>query len=384
MASQRRAVVLIVARDVRHEVLVDPWGAVLVDDYVRVMERFGLEPFTDELLKALPNPNKLMRRRVVFCHRDLWVIAEAIRERAPFYVLTGIMPSAPKIHLGTRMVIENFRYFQEAGATEAFLLVADVEAVATRGITLQEARRRALEFHIPAWLAMGIDPDRTKFYFQSENRTVLRLASCFSGRVTMAQMEAIYGEVTPGKVIAALLDAADVLYPQTRLPGAPGVIPVGIDQDPHMRLMRDIARRTKAEFGFRPPASVYHKFTPSLDGSLKMSKSVPESCIEIPEDPESVERKIWKALTGGRGSLAEQRAKGGQPERCVVFELFKQHLIEDDRELDRIYEECRSGARICGECKTYATELMVELMEAFQARMDEARAIVRELEFIRE
>ncbi len=384
MASQRRAVVLIVARDVRHEVLVDPWGAVLVDDYVRVMERFGLEPFTDELLKALPNPNKLMRRRVVFCHRDLWVIAEAIRERAPFYVLTGIMPSAPKIHLGTRMVIENFRYFQEAGATEAFLLVADVEAVATRGITLQEARRRALEFHIPAWLAMGIDPDRTKFYFQSENRTVLRLASCFSGRVTMAQMEAIYGEVTPGKVIAALLDAADVLYPQTRLPGAPGVIPVGIDQDPHMRLMRDIARRTKAEFGFRPPASVYHKFTPSLDGSLKMSKSVPESCIEIPEDPESVERKIWKALTGGRGSLAEQRAKGGQPERCVVFELFKQHLIEDDRELDRIYEECRSGARICGECKTYATELMVELMETFQARMEEARAIVRELEFIRE
>ncbi|RLI38990.1 hypothetical protein DRO60_02500, partial [Candidatus Bathyarchaeota archaeon] len=92
MASQRRAVVLIVARDVRHEVLVDPWGAVLVDDYVRVMERFGLEPFTDELLKALPSPNKLMRRRVVFCHRDLWVIADAIRRREPFYVLTGIMP----------------------------------------------------------------------------------------------------------------------------------------------------------------------------------------------------------------------------------------------------------------------------------------------------
>ena len=372
------------ARDVRREVLVDPWGAVLVEDYVRVMERFGLEPFTDDLLKALPNPNKLMRRKVVFCHRDLWVIAEAIREHKPFYVLTGIMPSAPKIHLGTRMVIENFKYFQDAGATDAYLLVADVEAVATRGISLEEARRRALEFHIPAWLAMGIDPDRTKFYFQSENRTVLRLAACFSGKVTMSQMQAIYGDVTPGKVIAALLDAADVLYPQTKAPGTPGVIPVGIDQDPHMRLMRDIVKRTKAEFGFIPPASIYHKFTPSLDGSLKMSKSVPESCIEIPEDPKSVERKIWKALTGGRGSLAEQREKGGQPEKCVVFELFKQHLIEDDRELDRIYEECRSGARICGECKTYATELMVDLMEAFEAKMDEARAIVRELEFVRE
>jgi len=373
-----------VAQGVKRGPLVDPWGAVLVEDYVRVMEQFGLEPFTDEFLRALPNPNKLMRRKVVFCHRDLWVIAEAIRERRPFYVLTGIMPSAPKIHLGTRMVIENFKYFQEAGATEAFLLVADVEAVATRGLTLQEARRRALEFHIPAYLALGVDPDKTKFYFQSENRTVLRLAACFSGRVTLAQMEAIYGTVTPGKVIAALLDAADVLYPQTRAKGVPGVIPVGIDQDPHMRLVRDIVKRVKSEFSFIPPASVYHKFTPSLDGSLKMSKSVPESCIELPEDPKSVERKIWKAFTGGRGSLAEQREKGGRPEVCVVFELFKQHLIEDDRELDRIYEECRSGARICGECKTYATELMVELMETFQAEMDEARALVKELEFIKE
>ncbi|RLI37674.1 tryptophan--tRNA ligase, partial [Candidatus Bathyarchaeota archaeon] len=365
MIGRPGAVVLIVAEELRKGPLIDPWGSVLVEDYVRVIERFGLELFTDELLKALPRPNKLMRRKVVFCHRDLWAVVKAIREGEPFYVLTGIMPSAPRIHLGTRMVIENFKYFQDVGASEAYLLVADVEAVATRGLTLEEARRRALEFHIPAYLALGIDPDRTKFYFQSENRTVLRLAACFSGRVTMAQMEAIYGTVTPGKVIAALLDAADVLYPQVRARGMIGVIPVGIDQDPHMRLMRDIVRRTKREFGFVPPASVYHKFTPSLDGALKMSKSIPESCIELPEDPKSVERKIWKALTGGRGSLAEQRALGGQPERCVVFELFKQHLVEDDGELDRIYEECRSGARICGECKTYATELMVELMEGF-------------------
>ena len=375
--------VFIVAEELRKAPIIDPWGSVLVEDYVRVMDKFGLEPFTDELLKALPRPNKLMRRKIVFCHRDLWAIVKAIREKQPFYVLTGIMPSAPKIHLGTRMVIENFKYFQDVGASEAYLLVADLEAVATRGLTLQEARRRALEFHIPAYLALGVDPERTKFYFQSENRTVLKLMARFSGRVTMAEMMAIYGDLTPGKVVAALLDAADILHPQLKA-RMPGVIPVGIDQDPHIRLARDLVKRTKREFGFTPPASIYHKFTPSLDGSLKMSKSVPESCIEIPEEPKSVERKIWKALTGGRGSLAEQRALGGQPEKCVVFELFKQHLIEDDRELDRIYEECRSGARICGECKTYATELMVQLMEEFAAKMDEARSLVRELEFLQE
>ena len=363
--------------------LIDPWGSELPEDYVRIIEHFGLEIFTDDLLEALPRPNKLMRRKIVFCHRDLKVIADAIREHKPFYVLTGIMPSAEKLHLGTRMVIENFRYFQEAGAKEAYLLVADLEAVATRGLTLQEARRRALEFYIPAYIALGIDPGKTKFYFQSENRTVLRLMTRFSAKVTMAEMEAIYGQLTPGKVIGALLDAADILYPQVR-EKMPGVIPVGIDQDPHIRLTRDLVKRTRSEFGFTAPASVYHKFTPSLDGSFKMSKSKPESCIWLPEDPASIEKKIWKALTGGRGSLAEQRAKGGQPEKCVVFELFKQHLIEDDRELDQIYEECRSGARICGECKTYATELMREFMEDFEAKLEEARSIVKDLEFVQE
>ncbi len=363
--------------------LIDPWGSELPEDYVRIIEHFGLEVFTDEMLKALPRPNKLMRRKIVFCHRDLRAIADAIRERRPFYVLTGIMPSAEKLHLGTRMVIENFRYFQDAGAKEAYLLVADLEAVATRDLTLQEARRRALEFYIPAYVALGIDPDRTKFYFQSENRTVLRLMARFSAKVTMAELEAIYGQLTPGKIIGALLDAADILYPQAR-GKMPGIIPVGIDQDPHIRLTRDLVRRTRSEFGFLPPASIYHKFTPSLDGSLKMSKSRPESCIWLPEEPSSIEKKIWKALTGGRGSLAEQRAKGGQPERCVVFELFKQHLIEDDRELDEIYEECRSGARICGECKTYAVELMRDFMEEFEARFDEARSAVKDIEFITE
>ena len=217
-----------------------------------------------------------------------------------------------------------------------------------------------------------MDPDRTKFYFQSENRTVLKLMARFSAKVTMAEMEAIYGQLTPGKIIGALLDAADILYPQVR-EKMPGIIPVGIDQDPHIRLTRDLVRRTKAEFGFLPPASMYHKFTPSLDGSIKMSKSRPESCIWLPDDPEALEKKIWKALTGGRGSLAEQREKGGQPERCMVFELFKQHLIEEDAELDEIYEECRSGARICGECKTYAVELLRDFMEDFMTKLDEAQ-----------
>ena len=69
-----------------------------------------------------------------------------------------------------------------------------------------------------------------------------------------------------------------------------------------------------------------------------MSKSRPQSCIELPEDIEEGKKKIAKALTGGRDTLAEHRKHGGQPEKCMIFELLKQHLVEDDKELNKIYK----------------------------------------------
>lgn len=361
--------------------IIDPWGAILIEDYARLLEEFGLEPFTDEIVKALPNPNKLMRRKVIFCHRDLGVIVKAIKERKPFYALTGIMPSAEKIHLGNRMVIENMKYFQERGA-ETFLLVADLEAVATRGVSLEEGRKRALEFHIPAYLALGIDPEKTNFYFQSENRAVTSLACVFSGKITLSEFQAIYGSADPDKIIASLLDASDILHPQLKR-SIPGIIPVGIDQDPHLRLTRDIVKRVK-ELNFIPPASIYHKFTPSLDGSFKMSKSKPEGYMEIPEDPKSIAKKLRNAFTGGRATIEEQRRLGGQPEICVIFELYKQHLIEDDKELNEIYEECKGGRLLCGKDKDYAIESMTKFMKEFEEEMERAREIVPKLTFLKE
>ena len=362
-------------------VYIDPWGATLIEDYRRVIEEFGLEPFTDEVLNQLPNPNLLMRRKVVFAHRDLKVIIDAIVNKKPFYALTGIMPSAEKIHFGTKMVVENLAYFQRQGA-KTYLLVADLEAASTRGVSLKEARKRALNFHIPAYIALGVDPKKTIFYFQSENRKVMNLACELSKRLTMSELQAAYGVITPGKVVAALLDYSDILHPQLE-ERIPGIIPVGIDQDPHIRLARDLARRTKAQYGFIPPASIYHKYTPALDGTLKMSKSKPGSFIELPEEPESVEKKLWDAFTGGRETVAKQRELGGKPEICVVFELFKQHLIERDEKLNEIYNKCKNGDLLCGECKTLATELMNKFMEEFQNKLERARDLIPSLQFIK-
>lgn len=358
--------------------IIDPWGSTLVEDYEKIVSNFGLEVFN---IKTFPKPNRIMRRGVVFAGRDLKQIAKAIKEKKRFYVLSGIMPSADKIHFGNKMVVENIRYFQERGG-EAYILVADLESAAARGVSLEEAKKRAMNFHIPAFIALGLDPKKTKFYFQSENMKVAQLASIASKHSTANEFKAIYGSIDPGRVYSAFTQVGDILYPQLE-ERRPGIIPVGIDQDPHIRLTRDIVRRIKDKHKFFSPSSLYHKYTPSLDGGLKMSKSKPESCIELPEDPKQVSKKLMRAKTGGRDTLEEQKKKGGEPEKCMIFELYKQHLIEDDKELQKIYDDCKQGKLLCGEDKKNCSNLMTKFMQDFVKNIGKAKKEVKNLNFVK-
>ncbi|MBS3125977.1 tryptophan--tRNA ligase, partial [Candidatus Woesearchaeota archaeon] len=225
-----------------------------------------------------------------------------------------------------------------------------------------------------------LDPKKTVFYFQSENKEVVHLTYEFSKKITLNEFRAIYGTADPGRILSALTQAADILFPQLKEP-MPGIIPVGIDQDPHIRLTRDIVRRSK-EKRFFLPSSIYHKFMPSLDGSMKMSKSNPESYIELPEELESVKRKILRALSGGRDTLEEHRRLGAMVEKDMVFELLKQHLIEDDKELENIYNDYKSGKMTSGELKQLAIEKMAVFMDDFTKKLEKARKNVSKLNFI--
>lgn len=351
---------------------IDPWGSVLIEDYQKVIEKYGMQPFDKKILSRFPKPNKLMRRFIVFGHQDLDVIADAIKNKKDFAVLTGIMPSDEKIHFGNKMVIEMVRYFQEQGG-KVYVLVADLEALATRDVSLKEGEKRAKEFHIPAYIALGLDPKKTYFYFQSKNKVVRDLAYDFSRHLTLNEYRAIYGEPSPGKIMSVLTQVADILYPQTKKI-MPVVVPVGSDQSPHIRATRDIVRRYK-KYNFILPSATYHKFTPSLDGDIKMSKSKPQSQISIPEDPSVAAKKIMSAKTGGRKTTEEQKKLGGIPEQCVVFELFKQHLIEDDKELDEIYKKCKSGKIMCGECKKIAADLMKKFLIDFNKKFEKTKKV---------
>ena len=181
--------------------------------------------------------------------------------------------------------------------------------------------------------------------------------------------------------MSAVAQCGDILFPQLDQP-MPGIVPVGIDQDPHLRLCRDVARRFSEKYKFVLPSSIYNKYTPALDGGVKMSKSKPESCVEMPEETTAVQKKIKRAFTGGRDTVEEQKKIGGQPEKCMIFELYKQHLIEDDGKLEQVFKTCKAGTLLCGQDKEDASEVLSAFMDDFQKKVEKARGLVSGLRFI--
>ncbi|MCQ8898163.1 MAG: tryptophan--tRNA ligase, partial [Hadesarchaea archaeon] len=93
----------------------------------------------------------------------------------------------------------------------------------------------------------------------------------------------------------------------------------------------------------------------------------------LTDPPEVWERKIWDALTGGRPTAREQREKGGDPSRCLVYELCLYHFRPEDRELLEMKERCEAGEIICGECKREVMGLVRRFLQELEERRREVR-----------
>lgn len=223
---------------------IDPWSSEQSTDYARIRDQFGLEGVD---VSKLPDPGMLHRRGIVFAHRDLDVVLGCMARSDPFGVLTGLMPSG-RMHLGHSMVIDQVRWFQQQGA-DITVTVADLEALATRGTSLAEGRENAIKEYVHNYAALGLDPDTTNVYFQSGRPAVQRLAFTLGRRTNLSEFEAIYGfrgETNLAHVQAPLVQVGDIIHPQLDDYGGlrPIVVPVGVDQDPHLRLTRGIAGKT--------------------------------------------------------------------------------------------------------------------------------------------
>ncbi|MCC4769761.1 tryptophan--tRNA ligase [Methanosarcina sp. DH2] len=429
----------------------DPWSSSDITDYSKLFEEFGISPF-ENVLPEIPSPHKYMRRKVIFGHRDYEQIAEAMRTGAPFSVMDGFMPSG-RVHLGHKMVMDQIVWHQEMGAS-AFVGIADREAFSVRGFSWQKCREIGVEEYILSLIALGFKPEGL-IYFQSGCGSVKDLAFELGAKVNFSELSAIYGfsgETSLSHMLSVATQAADILQPQLEEFSGPKpvVVPVGPDQDPHLRLTRGLAgkmnmfkveeredvktgrkylsvrgktaqkealqelkkripgkvklyeehidvleypdlaglekivREVAVELGgyaFIPPASTYHRFMSGLQGG-KMSSSIPESQIALTDDPKEGAKKVKRAKTGGCVTLEEQKKLGGKPEECSVFELMLFHLLDDDRELLEIRQECVSGTRMCGSCKQLAAEKMHEFLKDHQEKRELAREQLDEYRII--
>tara|TARA_B100000614_G_scaffold101472_1_gene91159 strand:+ start:329 stop:1714 length:1386 start_codon:yes stop_codon:yes gene_type:complete len=223
---------------------IDPWSSTQSTDYSRIIDQFGLSNFNN---LTLPNPSHLHRRGIVFAHRDFDLILNAQKTGDPFGVLTGLMPSG-QMHLGHSMVIEQVKWLQKLGG-DVTIAVADLESQATRGINLTRGRKIALEEYIANYAALGLDSDSTDVYFQSSRSQVQRLGFQLGTRTNLSEFESIYGfkgDTNLAHIQAPMVQVGDILHPQTEEFGGlrPIVVPVGVDQDPHLRLTRGIASKS--------------------------------------------------------------------------------------------------------------------------------------------
>jgi tryptophanyl-tRNA synthetase len=439
------------------ELKLDPWGAVHVDDYNKLFVEFGISNF-DPILSQLEHPHPYMRRKIIFGHRGYEPVLAAMKRHEPFAVMSGFMPSG-RAHFGHMMVMNEIIWHQQQGG-DAYAAVADMEAHAVRGVSWERCKAIGINEYILSLIALGFAPkEGSHIYFQSKNHLMRDLAFELGSEANFSEVSAIYGfsgETHISHMQSVMAQSADILHPQLKQFGGPKpvVIPVGADQDPHIKLTRDLAYRMRkflveqresyisirgkaappelmqaaesvlkdlaigkvkryeehidltdiqlndkflsladlletiegliikleiehGHYGFMPPASLYHRFMTGLTGG-KMSSSKPESHIALTEDPKEAGKKIMRAITGGRQSLAEQKKLGGEPEKCSIYEFLVFHLSDDDKELLELDAACRSGRRMCGTCKKDVAERIERFLREHQQAREAAREMLPE------
>lgn len=189
---------------------INPWANQQTLDIQRLFSEFGIEPI-DDILGMLPDIPYFMKRGIVIGHRDYTPIAGCIRDKKPFHILTGFMPSGHP-HLGHLMVMKEVVWHVRQGGN-GYITIADREAHAVRDTSWEKCKEFGKEY-LACLYALGFEG---KTYFQSKNNRLKDLAFESSVRVNFSELQSIYGfsqETSLGHMMSVITQVADILYPQ--------------------------------------------------------------------------------------------------------------------------------------------------------------------------
>jgi tryptophanyl-tRNA synthetase len=284
-------------------------------------------------------------------------------------VLSG-MRSTGKLHLGNYVgALDNWVRMQDE--YECFFCVVDWHALTTDYADTSQVKQNSVEVALD-WLAAGLDPERSVIFIQSHVPAHAELHLLLSMITPLGWLERVptYKEQrenikdkdlgTYGFLGYPVLQAADILMYKA------DVVPVGEDQVAHIELTREIARRFNGFYGkrgdvFPEPQSLLTR-APKLPGTdgRKMSKSYGNAILLT--DPEPLVRQKLKTMVTDPARV--RRSDPGNPDVCPVGDLHK--IFSSKETMAKVDAGCRSAGIGCIECKGWAADALVQLLNPMQ------------------
>ncbi|MBI5328894.1 MAG: tryptophan--tRNA ligase [Deltaproteobacteria bacterium] len=286
-------------------------------------------------------------------------------------VLSGMRPSG-KLHLGHfHGVLENWLKLQRE--SECFFFVADWHALTTEYNNPSNIQDNIKEMVID-WLSVGINPEESAVFLQSaiKEHAELHLLLSMITPLSWLERNPTYKEQTEeikdrdlhtyGFLGYPVLQTADIIIYKADM------VPVGIDQAPHLELSREITRRFNFLYGeiFPEPQTLLTE-TPKLLGTdgRKMSKSYNNS-IFLSDPPDVIEKKILPMMTD---PARQRRTDKGNPEVCPVY--FLHRIYSTPETITWVEQGCKTAGIGCIECKKSLIPSIIKRLEPIQKKRTE-------------
>jgi len=353
--------------------IVTPWHVEGDIDYDKLIKRFGTEKITDQLIsrieKITNESHFMLRRGIFFCHRDMKRILDDYEKGKKFFLYTGRGPSG-HTHIGHLVPWVFAKWLQDKfGTNMYFQLTDDEKFFSKQNLTLEETKKFAYENALD-FIALGFKPKNTKIIIDTENiQTLYPIAARVAKKINFSNTKAVFGftnDTNVGMIFYTALQSAPCF-----IEDKPVLIPLGVDQDPHFRITRDVAPR----IGKPKPAIIHNIMIPALQGpGGKMSASEENTTIYTTDTADVVKKKISKyAFSGGQPDIKEHRKKGGNPDIDVSFQYLRIFFEPDDKKLKQIYDDYKSGKMLTGELKGILIEKINKFLKSHQEKREKAR-----------
>jgi tryptophanyl-tRNA synthetase len=357
--------------------VVTPWEVKGDIDYNRLVKEFGIEIITDNLLERIKKHTKdlhfMLRRKVFFAHRDLKFILDELEKKNKFFLYTGCGPSGP-IHLGHLQVWIFTKWLQDVFNCDLWFQFTDDEKFLIKNQSLEEIQKWMHENMLDI-IALGFDPKKTHFLIDTKHASLMYPEACkVAKKITFSMVKSSFGfndSSNVGISFYTSMQAVPAFLPSViKNKKIPCLIPHAVDQDPHFRLTRDILPK----LGYYKPASIQCSFLPPLSGPEGKMSSTENYTILTTDSPKTVANKINKyAFSGGQATLEEHKKLGGNPDVDVSFQYLRMFLEEDDKKLQEIYNNYKSGKLSTGDLKKYTIDKINNFLTSHQKKREKAK-----------